>query len=156
MTDNADVKEMLERRIETLYDEQENIITPYWNEVITMEKKRGGGKFRNRLRLRSIKDDNSVRSEWVGIGWVAKRIDGTFFEKKIHISKPANSFGYTMTKLFKFAHEWEKPIIWETETKLVGLRQELHHLTRALISIRHAENAEVKRQAKSDDENPYV
>jgi hypothetical protein len=118
--------------------------------MLEMERQRGGGKYRNRLRLRGIKKDNSVRLEWVGISWTGKNAGGKLFDKKVHITRPANSFGYTLTKLFKFAHEWEKHLVEVTESKLVGIRQELHHLTRAVISISHAQNAETKRRTELD------
>ena len=57
---------------------------------------------------------NSIRLEWFGVTWSGKGRDGKFFDKKVHITKPANSFGYTLTKLYKFAHEWEKEIVEET------------------------------------------
>ncbi len=147
MTTNPEIKEALERRMEELHHEVESIAERYWAAVLRMEGERPGVQNRNRLRLRSIKDGNSVRSEWYAVAWVGKGKDGKFFDKKEAITKPARSFGYTISKLHKYAHEWEKEIVEETENRLVGIRQEAYHLTRALLSVGFAMQAESKRRA---------
>ena len=150
MTTNAYVRQVLESRLENLYGELDEIVTAYWTEVLEMEKKMGGGKNRNKLRLRGVKENNIMRADWVGIEWTGKTKEGKLFDKKVHITKPADSFSYTLSKLYKFAHEWEKELVEKTESKLSGIRQEGHHLTRALLSIGFAEVAEAKRRAKAE------
>lgn len=148
MTKNLDVRMALESRIEDLYHEADDIVSHYWDTVIKMEKRRKGVENKNRLRLRCVKQSNSIRVEWQGIVWVGKGKDGKLFDKREHITKPARSFTYTLSKLYKFAHEWEKEIVDETESRLSGIRREAHHLTRALISVGHAEAVEEKRNAE--------
>lgn len=145
MTTNFEVRVLLESRIDFLYQQMDEIISNYWKQVILMEKKRPGLKNRCRLKLRCLKTGNSIRAEWVGVSWVLKNKEGKLFDKLAHITKPARSFGYTLTKLYKYSHEWEKPIVEETEFKLVRFRQEAHHLTRALVSLGFAEEIEIKR-----------
>lgn len=149
MTTKSEIITLLESHIEELHNQVELIVSRYWNAVLLMERDRPGAKNRNKLRLRSVKDGNSIRAEWVGISWTGKTKDGKLFEKKDHITKPATSFGYTLTKLYKYAHEWEKLVIEETETSLVRIRQEAHHLTRALISLGHAQKIEDKRKVEA-------
>lgn len=148
MTTNFEIKEVLERRMEELHKEVEGIVERYWATVLRMEGDQTGTKKRNRLRVRSVKEGNSVRAEWYAIAWVGKGKDGKYFDKKESITKPARSFGYTMSKLLKYAHEWEKPIVEETEKQLVGIRQEAYHLTRALLSVGFAQQALEKRSVK--------
>lgn len=145
---NSEIREALERRMDELHQEIEKIVERYWATVLRMEGERSGVKNRNRLRLRSAKDGNSVRAEWFAVAWVGKGKNGKYFDKKESISKPAASFGYTISKLHKYAHEWEKEIVEETESRLVGIRQEAYHLTRALLSVGFAEQALAKRSAK--------
>lgn len=152
MTKNVEAREILGSRVETLYQEVELIVSSYWDAVLKMEKEKKDAQYRNRLRLRSVKEKNSIRAEWQGIVWTGKGKDGKLFDKKEHISKPAGSFSYTLSRLYKFAHDWEKELIEETEVKLTGIRKEAHHLTRALISLGHAEAAEVKRKAGDEKE----
>jgi hypothetical protein len=148
MSTNNEIIAELECRLNDLYVEASYIVGEYWEAVTAMEKTRPGNKDRNKLRIRCLMVGNSIRTEWFGVSWSGKGRDGKFFDKKVHITKPANSFGYTLTKLYKFAHEWEKEIIDETESLLEEIRHQSHHLTRALISLRHAEALEVKRKTK--------
>ena len=163
---NMEVRAALESRLDYLHEQMDQIVSGYWNSVIQMEKKRPGIKNRCRLKLRCVKTGNSIKAEWIGVSWVVKNKEGRIFDKLAHITKPANSFGYTLTKLYRYAHEWEKPVIEETEFKLIRFRQEAHHLTRALISLGFAEDAEFKRnnelagkfavEAWQDDGQPFV
>lgn len=144
MTANIEIREALESRMEELHQEVERIVERYW---VTVLRKEGRElRNRNKLRVRSVKKGNSVRVDWYAVIWVGLGKNGKFFEKMVSISKPARSFGYTINKLFKYAHEWEKQIVEETEVQLAGIRQEAHHLTRALLSVGFAEQAESKRR----------
>ena len=148
MTTNIEIKEKLVSRLDDLHKDVESIVQRYWLKVLKMESEQTGQKKRNKLRVRSVMDGNSLRAEWYFISWVGKGKDGKYFDKKDSISKPARSFGYTLSKLLKYAHEWEKEIVEETEQQLVGIRQESHHLTRALLSVGFAQQAFSKRPAK--------
>ncbi len=147
MATSVVIREALESSMEELHQEVEGIVERYWTTVLRMEGERKDVKQQNKLRIRSIKEGNSVRAEWYVVTWVGKGKNGKPYDKKQLITKPARSFGYTLSKLLKYAHEWEKPIVEETEAALVGIRQEAHHLTRALLSVGFAEQAERKRRA---------
>lgn len=149
MTTNIEIKEALERRMEELHQEVEGIVGRYWATVLRMEGEADDVKKRNKLRVRCVKDGNSVRAEWYVVTWIGTTKEGKLYDKKQPITKPARSFGYTISKLHKYAHEWEKEIVEETENRLVGIRQEAYHLTRALLSVGFAQQAFEKRSVKS-------
>ena len=83
----------------------------------------------------------------------AQETKGTNDDNKASIVwsiKPADLLTWCLKKDMPYPLPLRQAIVEVTESKLVGIRQELHHLTRAVISISHAQNAETKRRTELD------
>jgi hypothetical protein len=142
-----EIKAALEKHIHELYEEMAVICQKYWEGVLKLEKQHPGAKYQNRVRIRCVKkpDSPNIRAEWYFVEWKGKGKDGKPYEKLASISKPLGSPIYTLSKLYAKAHEWEKEIILETETKMAEYRAEVRAMMKSLISLRHATDHEKKR-----------
>jgi|GEM_PF-1036920 hypothetical protein len=138
-------KEVLEGTIRELYESCSLIVDNYWTVLIQLEKARPGWEHKSKLKLRCGLTGNSIRADWNAVTWRGKK-NGKFFDVTKSISKPQGKYGYTLTKLYSYAHEWEKPLIEETEEKLEMIRRESYHLNGALKSIRYALEIAKKRE----------
>jgi hypothetical protein len=149
ITAKLKIKAEIEAHLDELFDEMSVVVAKYWNTVLKLEKEHPGPETRSILRVRCSKKENSIRADWYYVNWIGKGKDGKPYEKMGNITKPANSFAYTMSKLHKHAREWEKEIVEETELQLAEYREEVRHVVKMLISLRHATDHEKKRLAGS-------
>ena len=143
-------KQLLEGMIQELYHSCTKIVEAFWKELIAMEKSRPGWENKSCIKLRCVLTGNSIRAEWIGVTWKGKNKDGKFFDVTKFIPKPPGKYRYALTKLFKYSHEWEKPLIEGTEAKLELIRQQASHLTRSNTALRYALDIARKRAELMD------
>jgi hypothetical protein len=133
--------EMLESRLDDLAIQADETVHAHWNRVKDMENRSPGWENKSNLLVRCVKAGNSLRLDWSGIRWYGSKAKGTREPKRIHIRKPESSYSYSLKKLYEHCKEWEKPLVKDTEEKLVVIRREARHVTKALQQIRFAREA---------------
>ncbi|HBV20351.1 MAG TPA: hypothetical protein DEF07_01355 [Nitrosomonas sp.] len=135
----------IEIRIDELEKIAASIIDRHWELVMQSEKAFPGWQNRSNLNLRIHRKGNNLRIDWTGIKWSSNK-DGKKYPLYTHISKGKGKHTYTLSKLYSFAKEWEKPLIAETEKELAWIRRESFHLNRSLFSIRYAKAAAMRSE----------
>lgn len=146
-TDDRDSHDMIRVSIEKRLDEIEamasTIIDWHWQQILQYEKAHPGWQNRSRLSLRCYRKGNNLRLEWSGIKWKKEKSSGKSLRFHLHIEKGRGN-GYSLSKLFAYAMEWERPLVEEAEQELAWIRREAYHLNRALFSLRYAREAALK------------
>ena len=132
---------ILQNRIDQLYRQGKAIVDRYWQYIYDMEGKLPGWESKCRLQVRCIVKGNSIRADWTEIKWYGSSARGNRKPIRRQIIKPKDSYGYTLSKLHSLAPEWAKDIVEETETQLAGIRREASHLVKAIMYIKHAQEA---------------
>ncbi len=131
----------IENRIDELEAIASSIIDRHWE--LVMQNEKPGWQNKSQLNLRIHRKGNNLRIDWTGVKW-SSTAKGRKYPLYTHITKGRGSHTYTLSKLFAFAREWEKPLIEETEKELAWIRREAFHLNRALFSIRYAKAAAMR------------
>jgi len=142
----------LERRAQQLFDAAYQIVERHWQLVRSMEAKHRGWENMSNLQLRCEKVGNSIRADWCGIKWIGSKAEGTRRSVRIFIAKPKGAHTYTLSKLFAFAKEWEKPMIENTEAQLAAIRREASQLVKAITAVRNVKRG-VLRDGTGRDES---
>ena len=132
---------ILQERIDQIYREGKAIVDRYWKYIYDMEGKLPGWESKCRLQVRCIVKGNSIRADWTEVRWYGSSAKGDRKPIRRQIIKPKDSYGYTLSKLHTLAPEWAKDIVEETETQLAGIRREASHLVKAIMYIKHAQEA---------------
>ncbi|MBX3630287.1 MAG: hypothetical protein KF908_10365 [Nitrosomonas sp.] len=132
------INESIEKRLDELEHTAIGIVDRYWNWLRDVESRNSGWENKSNLRLRCERKGNSLRIDWTGLKWQGSKASGTRRPLMVYISKPKGKHAYTLTKLYQFAKDWEKPMIEETENQLVPIRWEASHLVKAMIAVRNA------------------
>jgi hypothetical protein len=144
--------EALERRIDELALNADDVVKGHWAAVKATEAGMSGMVNKSTLQVRSVKDGNSIRADWCGVEWWGAKSRGTRTKIRHPISKPADSHMYSLTKLCKHCKEWEKPLVKDTEEKLAIIRREARHINKALQQLRFAREASKRQQTHPMDE----
>lgn len=142
----------IEKRIDELEEMASSMVDRYWQQVLLFEKSNPGWENRSGLRLRCHRKGNHLRIEWTGLKWYRKNTGG-FIPILKYISKGKSSHQYTLSKIFGYAKEWERPLIEETEKELALIRKESFFLNKAILSVRHAKAVSLKMDMESNIEN---
>jgi hypothetical protein len=135
---------VLERRIELLHAKGTKIVDRYWTFVYKMEEKLTGWDKKNTLHVRCEQEGNSIRMDWCEVKWYGAKSKGNRKPVRRQITKPKNSYGYTLSKLKSLSQDWAADMVEETEAQLVEIRREASHLVKAIIYIRHAQSASAR------------
>lgn len=128
----------MENYLETIFDLVFQIVDTHWELIRAMERRKPGWSEKSELQLRCTRKGNSIIISWTRVRWYGSTQKGSRIRKFEHISKPAGSHGYTLSKLLGFAKDWEKPLVQETEERLAVIRHELSLVVKALTSLRYA------------------
>jgi len=146
---NKNAMKTLEGYMEALHDQAYELVMQHWEAVKLQERKTPGWENSSNLQLRCDKKGNSLRIDWCGIKWLGSKKMGNRRMVRISIPKPADMNSYSLTKLYAYAKDWEKPLIKETEEKLTAIRCEASHVIKAIRAIRNA--AKVRPAADSEE-----
>jgi hypothetical protein len=138
---------ILQNRIDQIYKQGKAIVDRYWQYVYDMEGKLPGWESKCRLQVRCIVKGNSIRADWTEIKWYGSSARGDRKPIRKQIIKPKDSYGYTLSKLHMLAPEWAKDIVEETEMQLASIRREASHLVKAIMYVKHAQEASEEMSA---------
>jgi hypothetical protein len=135
---HLEAENALVSRLNELHEHAYGLVEAHWQLVRANEQKLPGWENKSGLQLRCVRTGKSFRVEWSGIEWRGSKARNTRKALRVHIQKNAEEPGYSLKKLHAHCKEWEKPLVADTEEKLVTIRREVRHITKALQLIRFA------------------
>lgn len=132
--DNA--AQALELIITDLHDEAMRVADLYWARVAEHEKQMTGFDNRSQLELSVTRRGNNLQLKWEMVRWYGPKADRRRIRTPIR--RDAETKCYNDSALKSVAREWEWPIVREAEMQLASIRRQAHHIVRAIMSLRNA------------------
>ncbi|WP_126448231.1 conjugative transfer protein MobI(A/C) [Sulfuricystis multivorans] len=128
-------KDALERHMVELYERAMEVVDEYYRFASEMNKQKDWPQ-KSSLKPRARQQGLSLSIEWYDKKWHGPKTNRRAF--LTYIAKPRGARGYNLSKLLKYAQDWEKDKVIETENALAAIRHEAGCVMKALSYLNSA------------------
>lgn len=147
-------EQALAEHMEALYIRALTAVDAYYTFKDEMNKQMDWRR-KSSLKPRVRKRELSVVAEWYEKRWYPSGKGGERKPYTTYIDKPRGKAAYSMSKILKYAQDWEREKVIETEKEFAKIRHEATCVMKALTYIRKAmEDDPTDGLVVNDEERP--
>ena len=125
-----------------------SILADEYNQFIRKRNPKLDWPDKSSLQLRVRQRGLSMTAEWYQVRWYGSKAKGTRKPFSTYIAKPKTGYGYTMSKLFVYAQDWEKDKLQDIEARLTAIRRQAKFVMKAIAALKDTVPDPKKKQGE--------